>query len=291
MNEDNDIRALREDIEQTRMRIAAEVGAIGDRLTPEHAKEMAMLKAKEKIVEAKDRAMNRARESVHTVTEGGANAGRRLGRAARDNPIPTAMVCAGTGWLLWRAFSPNVSTRHFAGEADERNRLYAGGELEERSRATELKERAKHRTAEVKDRAKQLASQTKERVAHRTEDLRHRANDLYSTGRERSQEAWVSTQDKYDRNPLLFGVAVVAAGVGVAMLLPHTEREDRALGKSRDKVMDRARDVASQAKDVATESAREGMRVAKETAKREAKGIEGTSREPNRNAPPPVFNR
>lgn len=291
MNEDNDIRALREDIEQTRMRIAAEVGAIGDRLTPENAKEMAKQKAKEKIVEAKDRAMNRARESVHTVTEGGANAGRRLGHAARENPIPTAMVAAGCGWLLWRAFSPSATTRHLASEANERNRLYAGGELDERSRTSELKERARMRTHEVKDRARNLASQTKERVAHRTDDLRHRANDIYATSRERSHEAWVSTQDNYVRNPLLFGVAVVAAGVGIGMMLPRTEREDRALGKSRDKVIERARDVASHAKEVASESAREGMRVAKETAKREAKGDEGTNREPNRNAPPPVFNR
>jgi hypothetical protein len=62
--------------------------------------------------------------------------------------------------------------------------------------------------------------------------------------------------------------------VGIGLMLPHTRREDRMLGRSRERVITRARRIADEAKEVAVDSVREGFRegahTARETARREA---------------------
>ena len=90
-NDDKDIQALRANIVATRERLAAEVGEVGDRLTPEHAKEV----AKEKMLEAKDRAIESTKEATEQVAASAASAGRTLADTVRENPIPSAMVAVG----------------------------------------------------------------------------------------------------------------------------------------------------------------------------------------------------
>ncbi len=68
----------------------------------------------------------------------------------------------------------------------------------------------------------------------------------------------------------MFGGVCLLAGIGLGLFLPHTHREDRALGASRQRVIERARHLADDAKNVAVDSAKEGFRAARETARREA---------------------
>lgn len=239
-NEPDDIRALRENIEETRGRIAAEVEEIGDRLTPEHASHV----AKEKLVEAKDRTIGRAKTET-------AEAGRTLGRVARDNPIPSAMMAVGAGWLLYEAFGPDRPTR---AERVVRQRADAA-----RASMSDAVETAGTRARDAADRMSAAA-----------ERARGRAGEVADEGRYRAQRAWVRTQDGYDANPLAFGAAAMVAGVGLAMLLPRTRREDRLMGERRAELTERAREAAHDARDVALESAREGARAARDTAEAEA---------------------
>lgn len=246
--ENNDeIRALRRNIEETRQRISGEVGELSERLTPEHAKHV----AKEKLVEAKDRAIERTSQGA-----------RHMGHVVRDNPIPTAMIAAGTGWLLWETFRPR------SGPMYER---IEGAKWQARQRLEHGREQAGTRGAEYRDRARAAYSSAAETARSKAMSAKAKGGELYDRGRYGAQRAYVRTQDTYDTNPIVFGVAALVAGVGIGMLLPHTEREDRAMGERRQQLVNRARHMAEEAKDVAVESAKEGARAARERARTEAR--------------------
>lgn len=252
-----DIKALRRNIEATRQRISGEVEELSERLTPEHARNV----AKEKLVEAKDRAISRASDGAQIVASSTADAGRRAGNAIRSNPIPTAMVALGAGWLLWETFRPTDGPSH------ERIEGIKG---EARERIDRGRERARYAAADYKDRARTVYSSAAESVRGSALSVKSKGGELYDRGRYGAERAYVRTQDAYDMNPIAFGAVTLLAGVGLGMLLPHTQREDRLLGERRQQAVERARRMAEEAKDVAIESAKEGYRAAREHAQHEA---------------------
>jgi hypothetical protein len=250
---ERDIGTLREDIEETRQRIAGEIEAIGERLTPAHAKEVAM----EKIVEMKERAIDSVRSSIRNAARTTQDAGAHLGSAARENPIPTAMVCLGAGWLLYkaveRAREPQLEMNFEGFESpvpieDEGNRI------REMARST-------------RDRITSATGSARERVGRAAHVVRERSGALATRGREGAVVAWHRSQGAYEQNPLAFGAGAVLVGLGIGMLLPPTEREDRLLGERRERVLERARGAAREAKDVALESVKERVRQARESAR------------------------
>ncbi|GAB5544094.1 MAG: hypothetical protein SangKO_038540 [Sandaracinaceae bacterium] len=244
-NDDKDIQALRANIVATRERLAAEVGEVGDRLTPEHAKEV----AKEKMLEAKDRAIESTKEATEQVAASAASAGRTLADTVRENPIPSAMVAVGAGWLLYKAFGPE-------------RRVERAAESAASSARAAMSDGADAARARM-DRASDKAAVVKDRVTAR-------ATELADESRLQAQRAWVQTQDTYDAQPLAFGAAALVAGVGLGMLIPTTTRERRLMGERREQALERAKELGSEAREVAVASAREAAERAKETAKREA---------------------
>ncbi|MCZ7683625.1 MAG: DUF3618 domain-containing protein [Sandaracinaceae bacterium] len=274
-----DVDALRGDIEQTRQRISGEIEAIGERLTPGHAREV----AREKVVEARDRAVgnvragmidakNRAMANVRGAARRASDVGSQVPIVLRENPIPTAMVVVGTGWLVWevvrRARQPaleiEVGREPSWGEisgGDISGRELSGGETSGsmRERARSVAGEARHKLDEARGAMKQRAGV-----------MRERAGDMAHRGRARADQALHRSRNIYEENPIAFGAVCLFAGVGLGMLLPHTSPEDRVLGERRQRFFERAKHVAEEAKEVAIHSAKEGIEVARETAKRDA---------------------
>ncbi len=277
----NDMDALRDNIEHTRQRISGELEAIGERLTPGHAREVArdkMVEAKDRAVEnvrgnlyeTKDRAISRAREGASYARDRAAD----VPRIVRENPVPTAMVLVGTGMLAYYAIrrsrqpsieveierEPIVETETIGagvygyegvvGGEDIEVELEGGSTLGDRARSA--REAARGRMESAKRRLSGTAGSVKERAGH-----------LARQGRGRSQ-------DLYENNPLALGAVCFFAGIGLGMLLPHTRREDDLLGDRRQRLLDRAKHAAQDAKDVAIHSAKEGIKTARETAKHDA---------------------
>jgi hypothetical protein len=256
---ERDIRTLRENIEETRERISGEMEEIGNRLTPEHARDV----TRKKMARARDRAIEGAEHRARAVADTTVRTGRRVGETLSDNPIPAAMVGIGAGWLLWNTLRP------------ERERLA------ERVAETETGRELSQRAEEARERARERSSSMRERLGSATTSVRYRARASAETARERGVEiaerggdqarrTWDRTSEGFDANPLAFGVAALVIGAGLGMMLPHTQREDRLLGARREQVVDRARRSAEEAKEVAIHSAQEGMRAARETAREEA---------------------
>lgn len=272
----NDIDTLRGDIEDTRTRISGEIEAIGERLTPGHARDV----AKERMVVAKDRAIEGARSSARNAGYIVRHAPSELPQVVRANPIPSAMVLVGTGWLVSKAVNKVRESRRLSqpeyvtgehvteGYVEGEVPGYRQGLIEEaphpsaRERvgeaATRARERIQGSASNIKGRASGLASRGKER-----------ASDLASRGRERASYARERSENAFGANPLAFGALALFTGIGIGMMLPHTRREDRMLGAPRERVVERAKHLAHEAKEVAVHSAKEGMRAAQETAKEE----------------------
>jgi hypothetical protein len=310
----NDIDELRGDIEDTRQRISGEIEATGDRLTPEHAKEVARERVRERVGEAKDRAIEGARSSARNVAHVARRTPSELPNVIRSNPIPTAMLAVGTGWLVWSAVqrSRRAEMETRAGEGSYGESGYGeqvegiegytapegyeekAGELKHRAReraeyvkstareraesakatarerAQSLKSGARERAMHARERVGSMTGKARERVSERASSVRHRASDIASRGRERAMSMRERGGSAFSANPLAFGALALFTGIGIGMLLPHTRREDRMLGEPRERVVERARQIAHEAKDVAVHSAKEGVRVARETAKEDS---------------------
>jgi ElaB/YqjD/DUF883 family membrane-anchored ribosome-binding protein len=292
---------IRRDIEDTRQRISSEIEAIEDKLTPGHAKEVVM----EKVSDTGHRVANRIEDTAITVRSRASRVRGDFGAAVRANPLPVALVGIGTGWLFWEAFRPmkaeleaeplfdldadvempseETVTTEFGvretdghrkreiqqrlGETKERVAGLAGGV---RERASGARERASHLAYDAKDRASHVAQDAKERATHLANEARERSRRVAERGRDRARRTREAARSTYSENPLVFASIALATGVGLGMMLPRSEREDRTFGPSRERVMTRVRNMAEKAKDIAIDSVREGTNVARETAKREA---------------------
>lgn len=112
--------------------------------------------------------------------------------------------------------------------------------------ASALAERASHGVETVRSRVSGAASHLTEQARH----LGEQAGELSHEARERIRLAGLRTRDFADENPLIVGAVAIAAGVGVGLLLPATQPENRLLGETRDRLLGDARGLIGDAKGI-----------------------------------------
>ncbi len=110
--------------------------------------------------------------------------------------------------------------------------------------ARDVAQRAQETAHDIADRARGAAS----RAQHAASDLavraRSTADDLAGRARDGARQAEYRVQTTYETNPLALGAMVLLAGVAVGLSLPRTQREDRLMGQTRDKLIHRAQEAA-----------------------------------------------
>lgn len=86
-----------------------------------------------------------------------------------------------------------------------------------------------------------------------------------------------SLAETMEHNPLLVGLAALAAGVALGAALPATRAEDRLLGEGRDGLIDEAKHAAMDLQRQAVEAAKAGVRAASDAAQEQglAPGSDG----------------
>lgn len=93
-----DSRAMRAEIESTRVRMSQTLDAIGERLNPQTIKE----NVKDSIREATiGRVTHMARHAADSVDRGASG----ITNVVRENPVPAAMIAIGLGWMLFNGRS------------------------------------------------------------------------------------------------------------------------------------------------------------------------------------------
>ena len=179
-----------------------------------------------------DATVGRVEDAARNAADSVSGAGRRLVNVVRDNPIPAAMVGVGLTWLL------------FGGRGHS-----SGGYDNQRSAGVQGGVRA------VADRAGEMGEQ----VADRARDV---ANTVKYDAREGARLA----SDQFRANPLAMAAAAVAVGVAVGLAIPATPQERELMGEVRDRLVDRAKDVATETKEKLQTVAERTIDQAKTTA-------------------------
>jgi gas vesicle protein len=275
---------IEREIEATRERMSHNIDALGEKLSPHSLKE-----------QAKDAITGAAQNAASNVANKARRTGSRMADAFRDNAIPVTMVGIGVTWMLLKRNSDSDRTytytgperragysgygssgygygasspayggtgwSEYAGETDfeERNRL--------RRAADTVSEKVSGAAHSVGDKVSGVAhsiADTASSAAHsvreKSGDIARRAGDLGSNARDRARNlghrARGGFEDTLEDNPLAIAAGATLLGLAVGLLFPASERENRMMGPTRDRLVDTARETAREVKEVATESAR-----------------------------------
>ena len=110
----------------------------------------------------------------------------------------------------------------------------------------------------AKDRVADVAGTARERAAELSWQARERA-------RYRTRQARVGFWETMEERPLALGAAAIALGVVAGLMIPSTRKEDELMGETRDRLMERAKEVGEEA----LEKGKQVANVAVDTLKEE----------------------
>jgi ElaB/YqjD/DUF883 family membrane-anchored ribosome-binding protein len=242
---------IEREIEQTRSRMSRDIDELGDRLRPDNLKE-----------EAKTAIKNVAHDAVSNVGEQARRTGSRLAEAIRENPLPVIAVGAGVTWLLTKRSSSDISGDRMARYA------YTGPDRRQGD-SWQHSSGIKARVGEAVSGVKETVSEAASGIAGRASDLasgtQERVGEFGGQARRQTQRVKTNLRHASEENPLIVAIGAAVVGLALGLLLPGTKRENELMGKTRDKLVDRAGETAERVKGAAVEAGRE----VKETVKAE----------------------
>lgn len=122
--------------------------------------------------------------------------------------------------------------------------------------------------ASVRDTASTVADTTREQVSHLSAEAQYRA-----------RTAGDMLSNTLQENPLALGVAALAAGALVGLVLPSTRVESDYMGEARDQFVDKAKAVARETAEKVQRVTEEAGRTLKEEAQRETEQTPGSGPE------------
>jgi hypothetical protein len=267
---------IRAEIEATRMELNETVDALGAKLKPR-------------------RIAQEGWQAVKSSSEQGAN---RLVRIARDYPIPMSLIGVGVTWLViesrrrasdgWSAserdesdYSEFASAGEYEGAASYEGSQYdaEGRRIADRARGAmagakdavgNAAERVSETASNAAHRVKDAASQAGSKVGRVASTVKNRAADLGQRtgyGVRRAREGY---WDLVERRPIAAGMATLAAGMLIGLLIPATRRERELMGETRDELFRGAKEAGRETFEKTKEVARTAVDAATQAAQSEA---------------------
>ncbi|VTU38499.1 hypothetical protein H6CHR_05235 [Variovorax sp. PBL-H6] len=171
-----------------------------------------------------------------------------LGRAAKEQPLPLALVGVGLAWMMM------TNGRSSSSVADGRAFGDAVGSTaaDARSRAAEgmegLRSRAGEMSGKVSDAASQLASQTRDAAQRTSQGLseaadaaRARAAQVSEATRQGARKVRSGYDHLVNEQPLALGAIGLALGAVLAAAAPRTRQEDEWIGGTSDQLAEDAK--------------------------------------------------
>jgi len=238
--------------------------AVGEGIKEEAAETLS--EAGEKIREVKQRARAAASRRVRAVTGEARDIGRTGAGFLRSNALPLAVIGLGIGLLAQKVRSRD--------ERWEERRRWAPAEEEEetsflegaRDKAEDVRQGVREKAEDVRQGVREKAEDVREAVREKAHGVREKAYSVREKARDWMSENQVATnaRDWMFENPLASGAAALAAGIGVGMLLPRTEREAALMGSTRDRLLGGARQTVEEVGRVARETGRAARDAATE---------------------------
>jgi hypothetical protein len=288
---DKDAEDIRRELDHTRAEMDETIRAIKDRLSPGLLSE---------------RALDRIWEGIRVES-------RDVLHAARQNPMPAALITAGLAWLIYDTltysrkveyeetdfgqeqtygFKPKGAigsikekaagvfkgtargARNITSGVAERAR-HATGSIVERAREKtgSVAERARGKTGDIAGRTKEATSRLASGAKHQAEHLAHKVGDMTA---EQARRAKSVAGDAVVDHPLAVCMAAFAVGTALALSLPETRKEHELMGEARDRMLDKAKERGQTVMEKAQNVAKETLATVKEGTRAEF----STSNEP-----------
>jgi hypothetical protein len=244
---------IRTEIVETRDELGETIEAIQERLSPSNI-----------VANAKDSVRNAATEKVNQMANTAGDVADRVLHNSfmdtiRDNPVPTALIALGAGWLWLKRRSDSdyyYARGGYRGEDYDRTNVY-GEQYDWRTRTAPSTYR--YGSEDTQGDVSGIASNAASRMSDAADQVR-------STARRTTQRAQMSFDRVMRENPLALGAAAMLVGAAIGATMPATETENEWMGEARDTVVDKARDMARGAAE-RVQNAAEGVKdVASRTA-------------------------
>ena len=269
---------IRDDIHRTQREIGNTVDDIQYRLSP-------------------DRLRHQASDYLRNAPE---RASRGLMDKIRENPVPAAIAGLGL-WMFFRSGNSDSQSWESSYRSDSPRYGYGYGSrygtgYDNSERFGDFDDgrgmisTAKEKVGEMGDKLGDVADSAKEKTSEAMHHLGDKAGELRYQARRQAGRARDEFWDVLNGNPLALGAAGVAIGAILGASLPVTEKENELLGETRDRLMDKAKDVASEGVDRAKEVARAATEAGKDEAKHQAESMSdgSLSASSNKTTPPPL---
>lgn len=237
-------------------------------------------------------------KSTEFLRDNGGDLAANFARQVRENPVPFALTAVGLVWLIASQSRSHRSSSYY-GTDDFTAEDYStasitpetpAGASESGSKLSHAKERVQETAQTVRDKLRasrdRIRSST-ERVKAGGDAARHRVSSAAHATRSQALRAKDSFATMADEQPLALGAIGIVIGAIIGTALPGTRREDELLGRTRDRTLERARELGSEQYAQLRERAVTAAERAKEAAKEALKGdvrsgdqnVSGTSRD------------
>ena len=292
-DESAEIAATRVQIEQTRVEMSGTIDAIKDKLSPQNLVQQAKESVRDATVGKAQEVVEGAKRAASTAVEGAERAMNSAGDTAREagstvmetiqkNPIPSALIGVGLGWLWMnmkkQTFEPPRYGRSYlqndwrtAGTGYDTSDYHSGAagmyrRDDEQSRVGEI-------ASQVQQKAGEITHQVQDKAGQITHQVQEKASHLGAQAQDQAQRAAAGIERLMYENPLAMGAVALTLGAAVGMAIPETRQENRMMGEARDRVVEKAQQASQDVAQRVQTVAQEAMDTAREEAK--AQGLAG----------------
>ena len=251
-NFDSNTGQLRADIEDTRAEMTQTINEIQERLSPEHLMGQVKETVRDATIGKVERVMEKVGETISEVAEPAREVAGIAGTAIKDagtsvassvwrNPIPVALIGLGIGMLFMR------KSRRDGYDATLRPRST-------RPINTTMGESVRRLQGTTAPNTLDTVKQTATNFANRSTDV---LSNLGTKAKESASAVGTRFGEVLRVNPLAVGAVAVAAGTAVGLVLPSTNIETEYMGKTSEKIVDTAEEVARGALNKVQDAARQ----------------------------------
>ena len=165
----------------------------------------------------------------------------------------------------------------YEGRVDARSTGYAAGSQQWRDddrgsegireKASEVLHQAGERLGDAQERVGSALHGAQERVGEAVHGGRERVSGWGQEAKQRARRAEHRVEESLRENPVAAGAMALAIGVAAGLMIPETDREREVMGRTRDRVLDKAGDAVrsraeelhEKARDAAGETARKAV--------------------------------
>jgi ElaB/YqjD/DUF883 family membrane-anchored ribosome-binding protein len=209
----------------------------------------------------------------------------------RDNPIPFALVGIGMGMLalntrkkeqspysLGRTVEPvaydesgtaGISTTAQPSVTGRAQNIASGAADKAREAAGSVADTARTATERATSAVSSAASSVREAAGSAADTTRQQFNYVGDQVRQGTRVANDRLRNTLQENPMALGMAALAAGAVVGMMLPTTQVEGEYMGDARDRLVDQAKSVAQEAVGKVQRVTEEAGRTLKDAVQKE----------------------